>query len=365
MIYDKADVFARLLPRILQEYYFGESSEFNEKTAKEVAKGRGHNITYYIASSNEKQTEYITLMLSCVNARVFRMKGDDFFSTLDGRYDTMGIDRCACLKGSATLYGTPSLVIDGGTAITYTALDKHGKIIGGGITPGISMRLNSMNEGTEGLPLITYDELLKEYAEKALHEQRPLQTFSRDTKEAMSVTILTEIAVNMRHVINLWLQKTGLDKSQAGDFKNSKTPIVITGGSGEILTKLLEPEFGGLIESPHIDNQNYSIKWEPSILHTGIAAVLLYNVKRNYNTEKESKEDEVIEINTARKEDYEQYVGSRVAKYFKQRQTDGDRIYRGDVVSHEFRGGIPIYFVSYDDGDKEEMTLEKVQGKYT
>jgi len=40
--------------------------------------------------------------------------------------------------------GVPALVIDGGTAMTYTGVDVDGNILGGGISPGRKFRKSSV-----------------------------------------------------------------------------------------------------------------------------------------------------------------------------------------------------------------------------
>ena len=69
------------------------------------------------------------------------MKGDDFYTKEEGRYDGIGIDRLAVVFGAQDLEGAPCLVFDAGTAMTtYTATDRDGKLIGGCIAPGMLMR---------------------------------------------------------------------------------------------------------------------------------------------------------------------------------------------------------------------------------
>lgn len=98
-------VLASLMPQSLQEFFFGIDSDFSETTVKKTAKQRESEITFYIVSSNEKQTELIGRLLSCVPCRAFLMNGEDFYPKSFGKYDGMGVDRCACLKGSVALHG--------------------------------------------------------------------------------------------------------------------------------------------------------------------------------------------------------------------------------------------------------------------
>ena len=89
------------------------------------------------------------------------MTGEDFYPRSWGRYPGMGIDRCACLKGSVTIHGPPLLVIDGGSAMTYTAVDAKGAIMGGGISPGLYSKFRSMSQDTGALPSLDFNDVMK------------------------------------------------------------------------------------------------------------------------------------------------------------------------------------------------------------
>src|SRR5665213_83981 len=68
---------------------------------------------------------------------------------------TLGLDRLAAVMGA--YYGYPnkgSMIIDGGTCITYDWVDAAGNYYGGSISPGLNMRYKALNYYTSGLPLI-------------------------------------------------------------------------------------------------------------------------------------------------------------------------------------------------------------------
>lgn len=69
--------------------------------------------------------------------------------------DTLGQDRLAAVSAVYTLYKKKNvLIIDCGTCITYDFLTADGRYIGGNIAPGLRMRLQSMHEYTDRLPLV-------------------------------------------------------------------------------------------------------------------------------------------------------------------------------------------------------------------
>lgn len=68
---------------------------------------------------------------------------------------TLGMDRLAAVIGSKFYKpGYSNLVIDCGTCITYDFIDAANRYLGGGISPGLSMRFKALNAFTAGLPLI-------------------------------------------------------------------------------------------------------------------------------------------------------------------------------------------------------------------
>jgi len=52
--------------------------------------------------------------------------------------------------------GCDILVIDSGTAITYDLITAAGEYLGGGISPGLSMRYKALHTFTNRLPLLDY-----------------------------------------------------------------------------------------------------------------------------------------------------------------------------------------------------------------
>lgn len=69
--------------------------------------------------------------------------------------ETLGVDRLAAVVGAAAQFpGENCLVIDAGTCITYDFVDAAAIYHGGGISPGMSMRLRAMQHFTARLPLV-------------------------------------------------------------------------------------------------------------------------------------------------------------------------------------------------------------------
>ena len=72
--------------------------------------------------------------------------------------ETLGKDRIAVVAGALALMPDENvLIIDAGTCITYDLLTSKKEYLGGGISPGISMRFEAMNTLTGKLPLVRHE----------------------------------------------------------------------------------------------------------------------------------------------------------------------------------------------------------------
>ena len=70
--------------------------------------------------------------------------------------DTLGLDRLSSIVGAAALFEKNNvLVIDAGTCITYDFIDAQKNYHGGGIMPGLQMKLQALHTFTGKLPLIS------------------------------------------------------------------------------------------------------------------------------------------------------------------------------------------------------------------
>ncbi len=73
---------------------------------------------------------------------------------LKGVYPTLGIDRALALWGAGKTWGFPMLVIDAGTALTFTAADVNQCLVGGAILPGLGLQFGTLSQQTGKLPLV-------------------------------------------------------------------------------------------------------------------------------------------------------------------------------------------------------------------
>jgi len=83
----------------------------------------------------------------------------------------VGPDRLVNAYAASTFYGTPVIIVDFGTAVTFDVVSKNKEYLGGMILPGLGISLDSLAEKTALLPRITLS--------------RPREFIGRDTKNSM------------------------------------------------------------------------------------------------------------------------------------------------------------------------------------
>jgi len=77
------------------------------------------------------------------------------FTTPVGKPETIGADRLALTAAVVHFYPKRNnLVISLGSCITYNFINKYHEFVGGAISPGLEMRLKSVNYYTARLPLV-------------------------------------------------------------------------------------------------------------------------------------------------------------------------------------------------------------------
>jgi type III pantothenate kinase len=116
-----------------------------------------YDIRLTILSSVTKVTTELEDLLQMKSERFILLSHETPLPIIN-RYktpETLGKDRLAAVAGAVSLMpGNDLLVIDAGTAITYDFVDALGVYHGGNIAPGINLRLKSLYEFTQNLPLV-------------------------------------------------------------------------------------------------------------------------------------------------------------------------------------------------------------------
>src|ERR1700719_321143 len=89
----------------------------------------------------------------CLNSRVKLGVGVDY-----PRPNSIGADRLANAAAVAALYGSPAIVVDFGTAVTFDIVSEQNNYIGGVIAPGLEAMTNFLYQRTALLPRLSLRE---------------------------------------------------------------------------------------------------------------------------------------------------------------------------------------------------------------
>jgi type III pantothenate kinase len=85
--------------------------------------------------------------------------------------ETIGADRLANAAAAVALYGSPAIVVDFGTAVTFDVISAAGDYAGGVIAPGLNAMTDYLHNRTALLPRVSLRE--------------PHRAIGRSTVEAM------------------------------------------------------------------------------------------------------------------------------------------------------------------------------------
>ncbi|MGD1920676.1 MAG: pantothenate kinase [Pleurocapsa sp.] len=167
-----------------------------------------------IASVVPKQTEFWE---NYASFQVITLKD----IKLNNIYATLGIDRALAVWAAGETYNYPCLVIDGGTALTFTGVNKQKELIGGAILPGLRSQFITIKQKTADKPRVE------------LHPKLPPRCAS-DTKNAIASGIIYTAIAGIYSYIETWLQK----------YSDSR--IILTGGDAEILLEYIAQQYPDL-----------------------------------------------------------------------------------------------------------------------
>lgn len=93
--------------------------------------------------------KYLCLQPKCV--------GRDLDAGILNRYNNpreVGVDRLVNAVSAVEKYGSPLIIVDMGTAITFDAIDADGAYLGGAILPGIKIAMEALFQKAAKLPRI-------------------------------------------------------------------------------------------------------------------------------------------------------------------------------------------------------------------
>lgn len=192
-----------------------------------VASDRSKPLPLYIASVVPEQT---TLWQEYPAAKTITLAD----VPLAELYPTLGIDRALALLGAGETLGYPVLVIDAGTALTFTGADSQQRLIGGAILSGLSLQFQSLARNTAALPAIQ------------LPSQLPPR-WATKTATAIESGVIYTVLAGIRDFIDDW----------CGQFPDSQ--IALTGGDSHLLLTYLQTQLPKTERQPIADP--YLIFW--------------------------------------------------------------------------------------------------------
>jgi len=172
-----------------------------------------------ISSVNSDAKYQIETMLNEYNIRAIsskilldKQKVIDF-SAISG----MGNDRKSGLFGALNYYKPPLITVDCGTAVTINVLNQTYKCLGGVIFADIYTQAKGLSNNTSELKEVDL------YFEKKI--------LGENTEQALRIGIVKNVIYGIKGII---------DEIIKTEFKNKNIPIILTGGSTEIIADGLQ-----------------------------------------------------------------------------------------------------------------------------
>ena len=145
--------------------------------------------------------------------------------------EEIGQDRLANAVAAKTMFGTPAVVIDLGTAVTFDIVSASGSYDGGIIAPGLSLMTRYLHEKTELLPLLPAGDLT------------PCNTtIGKSTTEAMQIGC----TLGYSGMIQFMLEKV---LNELTSYSPEKAHVIMTGGDAG---KLMDSHFKDFIYLPNL-----------------------------------------------------------------------------------------------------------------
>ncbi len=129
---------------------------------------------------------------------------------------TIGADRLANAAAVAKLFGTPAIVVDFGTAVTFDIVSQDRQYIGGVIAPGLESMTNFLYQRTALLPKLS----LKE----------PRRAIGRSTIEAMRAGAIFGYRGLVREILRRIISER---------FAGKKVRVIGTGGYAALIARQL------------------------------------------------------------------------------------------------------------------------------
>lgn len=166
---------------------------------------------------------------------------------LVGMYPTLGIDRALNVVGAMQQWRPPLLVIDAGTALTFTGVGATGALAGGAILPGVSSQLRALHQDTAALPWI------RPNADPLETASLPMR-WAHNTPAAIQSGVMYGILATLKDFAEDWWRQYPC------------STIALTGGDGQLLLNLMRLDAPQGWDSPWPKD----LIWEPNLMFWGV-----------------------------------------------------------------------------------------------
>ncbi|MCQ2535114.1 MAG: type III pantothenate kinase [Clostridia bacterium] len=130
---------------------------------------------------------------------------------------SVGADIICCCVAAHNIYGSPSLIIDMGTATKMILVGESGAFEGVSIIPGVMLGLNALSEGTAQLPQVNLE--------------NPCRVIAKNTVDCMKSGVIYGNASMIDGMIDRALEEYG-----------STVPVYATGGLASTIIKYCRRE---------------------------------------------------------------------------------------------------------------------------
>ena len=196
---------------LIQKFQFSDNFEKNILDTLS-----NYEIKYSIISNVGKIENTIIELLNNTTNLLFLSNQLKFpFKNLYNSKNTLGQDRLALVSAAAFKFPKDNvLIIDAGSCITYDFKNFKNEYLGGGISPGISMRFKSLNSFTANLPLISSTNSFKLVGDT--------------TKNSLISGVMNGTVSEINGIIKQYFE----------EFNNIK--IILTGGDSNFLRKRIK-----------------------------------------------------------------------------------------------------------------------------
>lgn len=319
----------------------------------------------------------VAILFKDIPVRIFRLKPEHFFTAQQhvggAMQPIMTAERLAALYGAKGNHPSSRgvLIIHSGDVLSYSAVDEQGRVVGGGISPGIKMRFRALFDysAEEDFPKINWVDLKSKIIEHVHKEdvgrvKQPFKdTFSVDIEDGVVVGVLSEVAVHCRNVVKQFLAMVTPVVEADTSVEPPRTPgtVLLEGQDNDFLSMLLGDNASDIcpmepgVTLPTKTEVEYICR--KNLTAYGIQRLLVVSERQNPVYDPDEKlRDEIVGLR-----------GARVSTADPKSSTTSAKARRGTFVAVR-RGNTfddDMFELLYDDnGDKDYVTVTELYGTF-